>query len=96
MAGNKIKELSGKGIIRPLTASETRKGYVFISNDKRLPQTLRSRGLNVIFNGKGIGLKKIDNSGRVYVGRDNLSNLTPRQMAKILLESNDKLVIKTE
>jgi len=52
--------------------------------------------LNVRFNGNSLDVKKIDASGRIYVGRDKLQGFVSGQKVNVMLESNNKLVIETE
>lgn len=55
-----------EGYSRNLTKSEVARGYIFISND----QEVRKLGdVEIFVNGKGVGDKKVDGSGRVSVGQ---------------------------
>ena len=54
------------GFVRNLTKSEQTRGYIFVSKDKEIEKL---KELEIFINGKTIGVKSIDNSGRISVGQ---------------------------
>jgi hypothetical protein len=56
-----------KGYKRKATKSEISRGYLFVSTDKEIAKL---KTIKVIINGTDLGAKKMDNSGRIWAGKD--------------------------
>lgn len=55
------------GVRKKLTASELRRGYVFVSLDRRLPEAMDVKNFTAVINGAALPERKISSSGRVHV-----------------------------
>ena len=78
-----INRLS-KGVARKLTKSELARGYLFISNDQKV------KGLpliEIVVNGESLGKKKIDNSGRIGIGKNIVLKIGNKECSFLLKES---------
>ena len=61
------------GFIRKLTNSELNRGYVFASMDRKI---IALKKFNVIVNGINIGKKRIDNYGRIVIGKKIITDIS--------------------
>lgn len=66
----------GRGAATRLTPSERNRGYLFISTDKQVKRILGERA-QLIVNGKDRYSKKMDKSGRIYIGRELTRSIGP-------------------
>lgn len=72
------------GIDKQLTKSEIGRGYIFITNDKLVKS--EHTPMSIKINGEEIGIKELDNSGRIYIGR-NLTQLIGKSVCRIHLKA---------
>jgi hypothetical protein len=63
--------------IRKLTNSELSRGYVYISKNSKMI----NKNISVVINAENIGIKKIDNYGRIAVGRSIVANIGSKNCA---------------
>lgn len=77
------------GFSRTLTNSETSRGYIFVSNDKKVKKL---RELEVFVNKKKFASKRVDNSGRISLGQ-NLTQDIGKKGLRFKLES-EKLFLE--
>lgn len=79
------------GFTRRLTHSELKRGYVFISNDKSLPDVLDTQNFEVDIEGQVLPKRHIDGSGRILVSRDLLKGTKPEHLWSFQLASRTRL-----
>jgi hypothetical protein len=69
------------GITRRLTPSEIRYGYLYVTNDKAL-----GKNYTIFLNGVSMGNRKLDNHGRLGVGKANYEGLKNNEVKFSLKE----------
>jgi hypothetical protein len=82
------------GFIRCLTRHELNRGYVFISNDKRLDEVLDTKDFEVEIGGQTFPKRRLDVSGRFHVPRKVLENIGTAQKLRFHLASRQMLKIQ--
>jgi hypothetical protein len=87
---NSKKKLS-HGKEHKLTRSEVNRGYLFISNAKYSNEFL-NKNFTVIFDGRQFNNRKLDNSGRVYIGTKFLRKYVEKPLI-IRLKDRNTIVI---
>lgn len=80
-----------RGVSRKLWESERNRGYLFVSADKKIKELCGPHGCEVILNGTSIGRKRIDNSGRISVGKKIIEKIGQREL--VLRRINKKITI---
>lgn len=79
------------GFTKRLTNSERKRGYVFISNDKLLPDILDTQNFEVEIEGQILPNRHIDKSGRIFVSRNILRKIKPEALWSFKLISRTRL-----
>ena len=89
-SGQGFHKLSN-GYTKKLWSSEERRGYFYVTTDRRVGELLDPEGFEVLFNGKSLGLKSLDSYGRIHVGRDFVNSARGRKLT--VKASKGKLII---
>lgn len=84
------------GFVRCLTPHELNRGYVFVSNDKRLTEVLDTKDFEVDVEGQTFTKRRLDVSGRFHVPRKILENIGTAQRLRFSLASRQRLKLKIE
>jgi hypothetical protein len=82
------------GFVRCLTPHELRRGYVFVSNDRRLAEVLEANDFEVEIAGQTFPRRRLDVSGRFHVPRKVLENIGTSQELRFSLASSQKFKIE--
>lgn len=72
------------GYERKLTNSELLRGYFFVSMDREI---VKLKELQVSINGKKIGNKRIDRSGRISVGQETTALMRNKKIHLKIIEN---------
>lgn len=66
--------------IRKLTNSELSRGYVFVSKNS----TMINKKVTVVINAENMGIKRIDDCGRIPVGKSMVANIGKKNCTFVL------------
>ena len=85
-----------KGITRTLTRHELNRDYVYVSQDRELPEILDAKNFAVEIDGALIERRRISVSGRVHVKKAILGGIGTSTPVTIRVVSQGKLEIKPQ
>ena len=85
-----------KGITRTLTRHELNRGYVYVTQDRELPEILNVKNFAVEIDGTLIEGRRISVSGRVHVKKGILGGIGTSSPVTIRVVSQRMLEIKPQ
>ena len=91
--GQGVKRLR-QGIVRTLTPHEVARGYVYVTQDSKLPEILETNCFEVEIDGQVYPQRRIDVSGRVFVSQIHLKKIGTSNDVRIIILSRKRLGIQ--